>query len=258
MAAIKNDKSANNTVGVGTLKWMAPEQFEPGYTHKVDVYAFGVILNEMCTGEIPFNNLEQSMIYPKIKNGERPTLATNRHPGLIQLIRLCWDQNPAIRPNFLDILNSLFRIQQELISKPKHVMISYQWDCQLLAKQLYYFLSERNIPVWMDIYGGITGANDINHSISQGIERAYVICPLFNQKFQNSDNCRRELTFAKEKGVTILPLKIESGPWKASDWLGVLLAGTVYIDFSDPTKLNEKLGLLYTELDNIRTKLLIK
>lgn len=43
---------------IGTPHWMAPEimRGEP-YTEKSDVYSFGMILWEIITGKIPYENL---------------------------------------------------------------------------------------------------------------------------------------------------------------------------------------------------------
>ena len=40
-------------------------------------------------------------------------------------------------------------------SHDKHVMFSYQWDIQELVSKLYESLISRNVPVWMDINGGM-------------------------------------------------------------------------------------------------------
>jgi hypothetical protein len=36
-----------------------------------------------------------------------------------------------------------------------HVMLSYHWDNKELVSKIYKVLKSRNIPVWMDIHGGI-------------------------------------------------------------------------------------------------------
>ncbi len=37
-----------------------------------------------------------------------------------------------------------------------HVMLSYHWDNKELVSKIYKVLKSRNIPVWMDIHGGIS------------------------------------------------------------------------------------------------------
>jgi len=73
----------------------------------------------------------------------------------------------------------------------KHIMISYQWDSQELAKLLYLALNKNNLNPWMDTQGGIV--NDINNSMAFGVENAEVIIPLMTQKYQESRNCNKEL-----------------------------------------------------------------
>jgi serine/threonine protein kinase len=42
----------------GTYRWMAPEMVKrEAYNRKVDVYSFGLLLWEMVTGRIPYENL---------------------------------------------------------------------------------------------------------------------------------------------------------------------------------------------------------
>ena len=41
-------------------------------------------------------------------------------------------------------------------SEPTHIMLSYQWDNQKLVEKVYNYLKkEQEIPVWMDIHGGM-------------------------------------------------------------------------------------------------------
>ncbi|CAF4175751.1 unnamed protein product, partial [Adineta steineri] len=43
------------------------------------------------------------------------------------------------------------------MSGNKHVMLSYQWDSQAIVSEIYRHLRTHNIPVWMDIQGGMEG-----------------------------------------------------------------------------------------------------
>ena len=43
------------------------------------------------------------------------------------------------------------------MSSKKHIMLSYQWDNQKLVAEVYRRLSEKKIPLWMDIHGGMKG-----------------------------------------------------------------------------------------------------
>ncbi len=54
--------------GVGTPEFMAPEMYEEkGYNEKVDVYAFGMCLLEMVTGEYPYGECKNAaQIFKKV------------------------------------------------------------------------------------------------------------------------------------------------------------------------------------------------
>ena len=43
------------------------------------------------------------------------------------------------------------------MSSKKHIMLSYQWDNQKLVTEVYRRLSEKKIPLWMDVQGGMKG-----------------------------------------------------------------------------------------------------
>ena len=47
-------KHSGQTVSVGTVHYMAPEIGSGSYTKGIDIYALGVILYEMLTGQLPF------------------------------------------------------------------------------------------------------------------------------------------------------------------------------------------------------------
>lgn len=53
---------------IGTPEFMAPEMYEEkGYNEKVDIYAFGMCLLEMVTGEYPYNECKNAaQIFKKV------------------------------------------------------------------------------------------------------------------------------------------------------------------------------------------------
>ncbi|KAJ1442859.1 Serine-threonine/tyrosine-protein kinase, catalytic domain [Sesbania bispinosa] len=87
--------------------YMAPEviRCEP-YNEKCDVYSFGVILNELLTGNYPYIETEYgpTKIAMEVVEGKlRPVLPCDdvgQLKELIDLICLCWDSNPSTRPSF--------------------------------------------------------------------------------------------------------------------------------------------------------------
>ena len=84
-------------------------------------------------------------------------------------------------------------------------MLSYNWDHQDLVAGIYDRLTEAGIPCWMDIKGDMAGS--INDAMADGAEKAALIVPFCTAKYQASKNCRRELMYADQEGVKIIPVQ---------------------------------------------------
>ena len=98
--------------GVGTPAYMAPELLTGDlFTDKVDVYAFGVVLNEILCRRPPFFGIEPQRISELVKRGDRPDISPSIPEELKQLIKACWDQDAACRPDFKWIQKRLSELQ---------------------------------------------------------------------------------------------------------------------------------------------------
>lgn len=117
---------------LGSLVWMAPELFDGGlcdYTKASDVYAFGVVMYELVTrqvpwsveladwnwGKVPFKSVEgvngilptdkprrnHEFVWMSVMAGRRPHLPERRAPALFRdVIAQCWASKPGDRPSF--------------------------------------------------------------------------------------------------------------------------------------------------------------
>ncbi|MCF7972202.1 MAG: protein kinase [Phycisphaerae bacterium] len=63
--AIANSCCSEQTVTVGTVHYMAPEIGEGKYDLSIDIYALGILLYEMLTGEVPFFGASPSEVLMK-------------------------------------------------------------------------------------------------------------------------------------------------------------------------------------------------
>ncbi|KAF7074045.1 hypothetical protein CFC21_078956 [Triticum aestivum] len=104
------------TAETGTYRWMAPEVIEhKPYDHKADVFSFGILLWELLTGKIPYEYLTPlQAAVGVVQKGLRPTIPKNAHAKLAELLQKCWQQDPAERPDFSEILEALKKIAEEV------------------------------------------------------------------------------------------------------------------------------------------------
>ncbi|CAF1404010.1 unnamed protein product, partial [Didymodactylos carnosus] len=112
----------------------------------------------------------------------------------------------------------------------KHIMLSYQRDNQELVGQVFDKLIAQNIEVWMDIRGGMRP--NMWQALAEGIENAAAICCFLTPRYQTSEYCLRELQYAIDQKVLVIPCRLCSN-WKPTGALGFLTAGLLWIDFRD-------------------------
>jgi len=93
------------TQGVGTKHWMAPEVLQgTEYTERADIFSFAMVAYEVLYRLVPFERYDPTSVAGMISQGKRPELdVPEAPPRLLDLIRHCWDQNPANRPSFGEI-----------------------------------------------------------------------------------------------------------------------------------------------------------
>ncbi|EXX75398.1 kinase-like domain-containing protein [Rhizophagus irregularis DAOM 181602=DAOM 197198] len=99
-ANVKSPKNSNKKI-YGVLPYVAPEVLRgKEYTQASDIYAYGIIAYEICTGFPPYYDIaHDESLAMKICNGLRPK-SNYRIPQLIfDIINRCWDADPLKRPN---------------------------------------------------------------------------------------------------------------------------------------------------------------
>jgi serine/threonine protein kinase len=102
----------------GTPSYMAPELLEnKAFNKSVDVYSFGVLLNEVFTREIPFYMIDILEIRDKVIRGDRPRLPFSCPPKMLDLIQRCWDGSDKNRPDFTEIVDIAIEVSDTM---PQH------------------------------------------------------------------------------------------------------------------------------------------
>jgi serine/threonine protein kinase len=96
------------TTLVGSPHYVAPELMkgETDYSHKVDVYSYGMVLWALLHGEHPMKGDGVCTIIDKIVHRhERPRIRKDCPPFFAKLIDECWCTDPAMRPAAQEILD---------------------------------------------------------------------------------------------------------------------------------------------------------
>ncbi|GBB94811.1 hypothetical protein RclHR1_24190001 [Rhizophagus clarus] len=106
-----NDKSSQNDKKkiYGVLPYVAPEVLRgKEYTQESDIYGFGIIAYEICTGLSPYHDIpHDEFLAMKICNGLRPKSNYKIPQFIFDIINQCWDADPSKRPKAVE-LHKLF------------------------------------------------------------------------------------------------------------------------------------------------------
>eukprot|EP00873_Tetraselmis_striata_P013781 jgi/Tetstr1/434045/TSEL_023189.t1 len=106
------DLSQRNLVPVamnGDSHYMAPEQFQNQNSIKGDIYAFGCMLLEIVTGEMPFKELvhHAQLVVAVAFFNKRPAIPAKCPLGLRLIIEWCFKMDPEARPAATDLVEAL-------------------------------------------------------------------------------------------------------------------------------------------------------
>ena len=107
---------------VGTLPYMAPEQLRGSkdLDHRADLYAMGVILYEMATGQLPFRAASRADVVSQILRDDPPDLTAVRPHLPLQLgriVRQCLQRSIDTRcQSAVHLRNQLSQLRKEIQS----------------------------------------------------------------------------------------------------------------------------------------------
>jgi len=94
-----NVRGGDKTI-YGVLPYVAPEVLRGGeYTQASDIYGFGIIAYEICTGLPPYHDIpHDEFLAAKICQGLRPKSDYKIPQLILDIIQQCWDADPLKRP----------------------------------------------------------------------------------------------------------------------------------------------------------------
>uniref|UniRef100_A0A2K5RBA0 Tyrosine-protein kinase receptor n=1 Tax=Cebus imitator TaxID=2715852 RepID=A0A2K5RBA0_CEBIM len=95
--------------GLLPVRWMSPESLKDGvFTTHSDVWSFGVVLWEIATlAEQPYQGLSNEQVLRFVMEGGLLDKPDNCPDMLFELMGMCWQYNPKMRPSFLEIISSI-------------------------------------------------------------------------------------------------------------------------------------------------------
>lgn len=106
------DSAGIMTAETGTYRWMAPEVIEhKPYGGRADVFSFGILLWELLTGMVPYQDLTPlQAAVGVVQKGLRPVIPPNTPGQLAAVMVACWARDPAGRPSFEELRHQLHEI----------------------------------------------------------------------------------------------------------------------------------------------------
>jgi len=101
---------------VGSVQWAAPEVLlGHSYSHKCDLWSFGVVCWEVLTARIPFDGMSQAAVATQVAmEGMRLPVPPGVPMRLLRLIARCWSEQPEQRPEFATLVIELQGVEHEL------------------------------------------------------------------------------------------------------------------------------------------------
>ncbi|KAI9292148.1 kinase-like protein [Neoconidiobolus thromboides FSU 785] len=119
---------------IGTPEFMAPEMYEEkGYNEKVDIYAFGMCLLEMVTGDYPYSECNNAaQIYRRVSQGIKPEcLKKVQDSDILGLINSCLGSEND-RPTAQEMLEHTF-----LAVDPEVILLNVDSKKNLLLQVVF-------------------------------------------------------------------------------------------------------------------------
>ncbi len=171
---------------VGTAAYMSPEQARgEEIDHRTDIWAFGVVLYELLTGDLPFpGEYEQAVIY-SILNEDFPPLSENIPENIAHIVGRALQKSPEARYQNMDAAledltqatcmsapeNGVSRSstnKRTSVKKNKWLFATAAVVFSLIAAIFYFFIHaddaepQRRIPLAVADFVNHTGEKELN------------------------------------------------------------------------------------------------
>ncbi|GAX79340.1 hypothetical protein CEUSTIGMA_g6782.t1 [Chlamydomonas eustigma] len=147
--SLDSTQSHMSSLFQGTLTHMAPEVIMKGTASKAsDVYAFGITMWELLTGQVAFANVPNPHLGHAITAGkQRPVFSVGAPAAYRDLAHACWQEDVDSRPTFEVVLQRLINLREQYTGKtntldtsqlsalPKHSLLLVAFNNSIAMKQ---------------------------------------------------------------------------------------------------------------------------
>ncbi|PSR97894.1 Serine/threonine-protein kinase [Actinidia chinensis var. chinensis] len=115
LSRLKHETYLTTKTGKGTPQWMAPEVLRNEQSdEKSDIYSFGVILWELATEKIPWDNLNTMQVIGAVGfMNQQLEIPNDVDPQWASIIESCCHSEPHCRPTFQELLERLKDLQKQ-------------------------------------------------------------------------------------------------------------------------------------------------
>ncbi|XP_024984289.1 serine/threonine-protein kinase STY46-like [Cynara cardunculus var. scolymus] len=119
LSRVKHETYLKTKTGKGTPQWMAPEILRNEQANeKSDVYSYGVVLWELTTQKIPWDNLNAMQVIGAVGFMNRKLeIPKDVDPMWASLIQTCWCSEAEARPTFQELLYKLKDLQKKFAAE---------------------------------------------------------------------------------------------------------------------------------------------
>jgi serine/threonine protein kinase len=121
---VNNEEQLVKKEGVyGVMPYMAPEVLRGyQYTKAADIYSFGIMMNELMSEEVPYNDIPHDhILVVKICRGLRPKISEDTPKLIADLIIKCWDAKAENRPTVKELQQMLNKYDNEKDDKDSEI-----------------------------------------------------------------------------------------------------------------------------------------
>ena len=144
------------------------------YTKASDIYGFGIIAYEVCTGLPPYHDIvHDEFLAARICQGLRPKSDYKIPQLILDVIKQCWDANPLKRLNAYELKTSILNLNNN--AKNENSLINKQIrEADEINKKSFSLTS--SFSVYLLVFSHIL------HILKQFIQVDFWILKIFQNK----------------------------------------------------------------------------